>query len=280
MKISTLFVFLLFLVLVSCKDEPQVSRIKNENFQLKQAIDLGDFTPLGVAKFKHYLFISDTINEVVLRYNSQNDVMDTIFNGKAGYITCENSRAVLPDLDSNRIRLYRGEPNLYNLKVNADLVRPISFTAKRVDDFFLLDQSQNLIIKNDRGVYSAIDGKDVSDRLIMPSMVVLFKNQLLVSDTGNKRIMVYDNTGVFQFSFGEDILERPTGIATNGELIFVCDTVKKEILIFNNMGEYQFSFNGGLADPTAVFSEGNLLVVSDKAKEEIKLFDRVFSKDQ
>ena len=275
---------ILFLLLVltfgSCKDAPQVSVVKNENYKLRQAIDLGEVTPLGVAKFKHYLFVSDTINEKLLQYNMEAKEMDTVYTGKVGYVACEKARTIFLDFKTNSLLLYRGEPQLSNLKVDVDLVKPMSFSGTRVDDFYLIDQDLNALIRNDRGDFSVIGEVGSSDTFSAPSMVVLNRNQVLVSDTGNKRIKVYDTNLNLQFSFGEDLLERPTAISTNGELIFVCDTEKKEILIFNNKGEYQFSFDSGLTEPTAVFSEGNLLVVSDIAKDEIKLFDRVFPTDQ
>ena len=185
----------------------------------------------------------------------------------------------MPDLNDDSIYVYRGVPQLFNLKVAMSMERPICFSGKRIDDYVVLDQAKNAIVLNRQGNFSTVENKSTTQgQLKNPSMIIYTEGRIYVSDTGNKRINIYDELGNYEFSFGQKILERPTSISFNGDRLFVCDTVKKEILIFNRKGEYQYSFNSRLENPTAVFSEENTVIVSDKALEEIKIFDRDLTK--
>ena len=156
MKYILLVFFFLGLFCSSCQKEPQVSIIKNEKFKLRQAIDFGDFVPLGVAKYNQYVFISDTTESVVLRYDTETAIIDTICNDRIGYINCEKSRLTMPAFEVDSIYVYRGSPKLYSLNVGEKLVRPTGFSGRRIDDYLIVDQARNVVIRNSQGKYSLI----------------------------------------------------------------------------------------------------------------------------
>jgi len=295
MKSTLIFLLFACLLVASCKNEPTKSNseqstqvqilpaaksvYKNENYKLTQAIDLGDFKPLGVAKFKEYVFISDTINDVVLRHKTDTGVTDTVCNKKVGYMTCEKARVSLPDFDSDTVFIYRGRPDLFKFDLGIELDKPISFSGKRIDDFVVIDQGLNAMIVNQQGNISVRGQEGSGDEDFKnPSVITYQELYILVADTGNKRIKVYDDKANYKFSFGQKILEEPKGVSTNGDQIFVCDTAKKEILVFNLEGEYQYSFNEGLKNPMAIYSEDNKLYISDLAEDEIKIYERDLTK--
>ena len=74
-----------------------------------------------------------------------------------------------------------------------------------------------------------------------PVGVALVGAQVYVVDSGLRKVVVYDKEGKDLFSFGEDRLVRPSGIAywPQGDILCVADTGKHQIVLFDKEGRYR-----------------------------------------
>ncbi|MCK9234509.1 MAG: hypothetical protein M0O98_04895 [Acholeplasmataceae bacterium] len=62
------------------------------------------------------------------------------------------------------------------------------------------------------------------ERFNNPKDMHIDKNDYLyIADTGNKKIVIFDDKNEFVLSFGEDYLMKPTGVFVRDELIFIAD---------------------------------------------------------
>ena len=121
--------------------------------------------------------------------------------------------------------------------------------------------------------------------LSSPEDMFMLDRQLYIADTGNRRIVVYAlDTGEIA-TFGEEVLQKPTGIAVdrNG-YIYVADYGAEQVVVFTP--EQQLSHT--LTRPTQIYygtspykpqkvgldSYGNLFVISEGTYEGVIQFDK------
>ena len=118
-------------------------------------------------------------------------------------------------------------------------------------------------------------------------VAVTDKDEILVADSRNHRVQVFDSNGTFLRSFGQygenaGEFNRPFGIATDKDgNIFVADRHNHRVQIFTGEGRHLGSFSGKgslnskLYDPwgLSLDSTGNV-VVADYANKLIKIFTR------
>jgi DNA-binding beta-propeller fold protein YncE len=129
--------------------------------------------------------------------------------------------------------------------------------------------------------YRQVTSLDGDQTLTMPVAITLAEGNLYVADSVLKKICVFDNTGVFRFSFGGDLLMRPTGIAFSPvqQKLYVTDTAKHKIVVFDNKGNFLSQFGsrgvgpGQFNFPThlCVDSDGKLYV-SDTLNYRVQVF--------
>jgi len=88
-------------------------------------------------------------------------------------------------------------------------------------------------------------GKDPSQLLSKPYDVATDKKgNIYISDTGNSRVLVFDDSGDFLFKFGtkgkkRGQFETPLGIAVGADgRIYVADRILNKVLIFNSKGKF------------------------------------------
>ena len=92
-------------------------------------------------------------------------------------------------------------------------------------------------------------GKDPSQLLSRPYDVATDKKgNIYISDSGNSRILVFDDSGNFLFKFGKKgkkrgQFESPLGIAVGADgRIYIADRVLGKVLIFSSKGKYVKEF--------------------------------------
>ena len=61
--------------------------------------------------------------------------------------------------------------------------------------------------------YKQVSGLTNGEQLSMPVAIALTPNLLFVADSVLRRVCVFDKDGEFQFSLGQEVLTRPTGLA-------------------------------------------------------------------
>jgi DNA-binding beta-propeller fold protein YncE len=94
---------------------------------------------------------------------------------------------------------------------------------------------------------------------------------LYVSDSGNARVVKFDDDGSFVLSFGRptrffDGLSDPVGIVVMNENVFVLDAGRKELVVFDPSGNYVRSHSGlDLVRPEGLAGDGSgRLLIADR----------------
>jgi len=111
-------------------------------------------------------------------------------------------------------------------------------------------------------------------------------NRIIVADTGNNRIQIFNSTGGHilsfgTFGFGNGEFSVPKGVAAdNTDRIIVADTSNHRIQIFNSSGVFVTSFggfgagNGSFNIPSGVTTDSNgRIIVADTGNNRIQIFD-------
>lgn len=126
-----------------------------------------------------------------------------------------------------------------------------------------------------------------------PSDIFVDKNNnIYISDTGNKRVIVCNSEFIYQFEITEfvnsegvkDALEEPLGLFVTDESIYVCDSKKSRIVLFDLEGNFQSIIYSPEADimgtdtafrpaSVAVDNAGRMYVVSSQTYSGIFSYD-------
>lgn len=123
----------------------------------------------------------------------------------------------------------------------------------------------------------------VVEKVGSPYGITIDKEGRLYTSSGkHNMILVYDDTGSPLWSFGEDIIEGPAGMAINEELglLYVADTRGHDIKVFNLRGDFLFAIGkrgrgeGEFNYPTDIdiTSKGEL-VVADSMNARVQILD-------
>jgi DNA-binding beta-propeller fold protein YncE len=124
------------------------------------------------------------------------------------------------------------------------------------------------------------DRTDANDKFLSPIGITTgSQGEILVADSQLARIIRLDNDGNPLGSFGKDILQRPTGIASDPEsgYIYVSDTTAHDIKIFDKDGDLIDSFGqrgtskGEFNGPTHLTFADRKLYVSDTLNARIQI---------
>ena len=111
-------------------------------------------------------------------------------------------------------------------------------------------------------------------------------NRIIVADTGNNRIQIFNSTGGHLMSFGtfgsgNGEFSFPKGVAADiTDRIIVADTNNQRIQIFNSSGSFVTSFggfgtgNGSFNTPSGVATDSNgRIIVADTGNNRIQIFN-------
>lgn len=107
-----------------------------------------------------------------------------------------------------------------------------------------------------------------------------FSGEILVADSGLGRIVRLDQEGKYLGNLGENVLERPTGLAMDPQsgLLYVADTSAHNIKVFNSTGEVEGVLGkpgkgvGEFNAPTHLAFRDGKLYVSDTLNARIQTF--------
>ncbi|WP_167747093.1 YIP1 family protein [Cohnella luojiensis] len=112
-------------------------------------------------------------------------------------------------------------------------------------------------------------GEDENVPLSRPEDLFIDTNdEIYVADTGNARIVVFDQQGNYLRTIGKDVLSRPTGVFVDEEgIVYVADYRKEKIYLFGKDGKVLKEF--GKPDST-LYGKNNPFkprkVIADKRK--------------
>ena len=111
-------------------------------------------------------------------------------------------------------------------------------------------------------------------------------NRIIVADTENNRIQVFNNAGAFLFEFGSigsgpGQFISPEGVDTDSnDRIIVADTFNSRMQVFDNTGAFLFEFGGfgsgpgQMIEPEEIAIDSNdRIIVAEEGNHRIQVFD-------
>lgn len=252
------------LLLVSCKEETK----KTKEWRLDHEIHISEnLTPFGIANYKRGVFISDTTQDRVIMIDTfAFSFYDDVSITDPGYINTSINRCYIPSLTLDSVYVYKG--GISHIFVGEEpFDTPTAAVGYRVDSYIIVDQMNNRVVRRVADDYNYI-GQDVPDeyKLNMPSNMQIYGDSVIIVDSGNKRMAIYDNQGHFFSSFGEnENYKWPTGITMDETRYFVSDPELNIINSYTLDGEFIETLPQFYDEPNDInFFEGRLYVANRK----------------
>lgn len=120
------------------------------------------------------------------------------------------------------------------------------------------------------GAFGSLEGQFTEPR----GVAVNAENDIIVADTNNHRIQIFDRQGHFKLQFGgygqgNGLMMHPHRVAvsrTDGNIIVLQRSPNHQIQIHNMLGQFIISFgdtNNSVTQAVTVDSEGKIIVVDD-----------------
>ena len=253
-----------------------------------------------------FLYVADTGNQRIQKFDPNGRFITEIggfgwnqgqFNSPVAVSSRNGMDVFVADMYNHRIERYDKDLHyLATLHSSEEWPEYLQFGfPKDVDLFtqgelFCLDSENHRMLKLDVlgnpqrsfGDFDAGDG-----RLIQPQKFVISnQGNVYVSDSEYGRIVVFDIHGNYYFTFGEGILEVPSGITvTSDEMILVADGTQKRIFVFQKSGGFIGSFEGAreagihFEEPVDIAFWRDRVFVLDKKRSVIDVFQWIFAEE-
>ena len=170
-------------------------------------------------------------------------------------------------------------------QTNLQVFQPTGVAFDATGNVYVSSASKNVQVYASNGTYiRTIGAPGTADGQFSKSpgkIAVDASGNTYVVDTGNNRVQVFDNTGVFVRKVGVSLLSTPLGIAIDGGgKIYVADQGNNKIQVFQNDGTFITSFgsagagNGQFGSPGGVAVDGNgNIYVADGGNNRVQVFD-------
>ncbi len=163
------------------------------------------------------------------------------------------------------------------------LVGPYAVVMDKDNKLFVADAGSGLVQVFDLSgreyrQFSALSGEET---LQTPVALTLVDDHVYVADSVLHKVCVFDRKGNFIFSFGDNLLTRPAGIAywQEGQKIYVADAATHVIKVFGTGGKFLFDIGarginaGQFNFPTHLWvDKPGLLYVSDTLNYRVQVF--------
>ena len=236
--------------------------------------------PRGITTTSENILVSDSLNHRVQMFDSDGNYQSQfgtssptngVFNAPRGVAT-NSTHILVADTNNHRIQVFDLEYNYIS-----------QFGSFGVD----VIQPDDSIIRAENGKFSA------------PYGITTNSTHILVADTGNDRIQIFDLVGNHRSSFdnsGVDVIQRqnrdgvmadfdrgmlslPQGITTTSTNILVADTGNHRIQVFDLSGTHVSTIgssgmgNGQFSHPQGITTNSTHILVSDTNNHRIQVFD-------
>lgn len=120
------------------------------------------------------------------------------------------------------------------------LVSPYGLALDDDERLFITDSSGAVVHMMDMKTREYRQFSELADgeKLLSPIGVVVIEKDIYVSDSMLGKICVFDKKGNHKFSFGSELLQRPSGLAYSqkSEKLYVADTKRHVIAVFDKQG--------------------------------------------
>ena len=269
------------------RPRPKLKRKGHPNKQgwvFEKHISVENFKPSGICNIKDRIFVSDPSQSLLLHISLETGlIVDTVSSDiKNLYLNQRTSSLLVPDYASHRVVAFRGEKKPHIMDVKETLLIPTFFEGERVDNYYLVDQGNNRVIRNFYGKYTIIGKKGSGDgEFNKPTAVANANDNIYVVDSGNKRIQQFDLDGVYIGSFGQaEGLQEPTGITTDHQQVFVCDAKTSGIYVYDSNGTFLYKIDKNINMPSDLFFDGDQLIVANQQGPDVSIFKHAFYNDK
>jgi len=165
------------------------------------------------------------------------------------------------------------------------LVAPSDVAIDHSDKMFVTDSAGAAVHMFDlnKRTYKQFAAMDRQEKLLKPVGLTIVENRIYVVDSILRKVCVFDKSGRFTFSFGDEHFRRPSGIAYSpaDEIVYVADTAGHTIYVFTKGGRFikqigsRGTGSGMFNFPTHLWVDKNgKLYVSDTLNYRIQVFSR------
>ncbi len=157
------------------------------------------------------------------------------------------------------------------------LRKPFAVAADKEGKVYVGEAGRVVVFDKKNNKLSFI-GEAGAGKLSSPLGIAIHDNRVFISDSGSKKIVIYDVQGKFLRAIGgKDEFENPVGVAIDKKrlILYVADSKKHIIKAYNLDGTFIREFGGGqIFFPIGVATdkEGNVYV-SDSGFFRIAIFD-------
>ena len=122
------------------------------------------------------------------------------------------------------------------------LASPRGLVLDNQERLFIADSSGAVVHMMDLDTREYRQFSELSDeeKLLSPIGLATVDDDIYVSDSVLKKICVFDKQGKCKYSFGSDILQRPSGIAYSPakQRLYVADTKRHVVDVFDKLGNH------------------------------------------
>ena len=210
-----------------------------------------------------------------------------------GGVTTNSTHILVTDTDNNRIQIFDLDGNFVSKfgsrgSGDGEFKRPSGITTNSTH-ILVADTSNDRIqifdlegnYESQFGTIGTIDTLRAEGIFDGPLGITTNSTHILVVDSSNHRVQVFDTDGNFESEFGRsapDIFDRYHGIAMNSTHILVTET-NSRVDVFDTSGNYLNTFgsngtaNGQLVRPTGIIMNNDLIYVADLGNDRIQIFD-------
>ena len=181
------------------------------------------------------IIVSDSGNNRIQVFDSSENFISTFgilgsnngeFNFPAGVAVDSSDRMIIADRDNNRIQVFDSSGNFL-------------FSFGSVCNMLIPVPDPNCVDPDGTGPLQEGDGQFLQP----PAVVVDSNGRILVLDSNNSRIQIFDSSGQFISKFGSGLLAQPQGISVdNQDRIIVSDLGGNNIQVFDSSGNFLFKF--------------------------------------
>ncbi|MCA9400747.1 MAG: 6-bladed beta-propeller [Candidatus Omnitrophica bacterium] len=295
--------------IIHSKDRRDVRCVMNRKDYLESAAGLAVDT-------RGNIYITETSEQSIKKFDER-DILLTFgaegrsrgqFDEPAGIFVDQEDRIYIVDTDNKRIQILKNSGNQKPLLVFNDQSVPMIDYQETIPaelalsdvqlspnaEVFTLSQRNHMVVRHG-GVNQVIGSRGREDGQFNAPAAIHYgwDNRIYVADTGNNRIQIFDQDGVFEYAFGQrgsktGEFNAPQGVAVNSRgMIFVADSNNHRIQMFNkdgiffrtfgrrsNAGRDEIPQDGTFETPTALAIDIlDRLYVVDQGNHRIQTFD-------
>ncbi len=228
------------------------------------------------------IFIADFGNDRIVKLDSTYRLIkevggfgsgDYSFNGPIDLALDKVSNLYVADYGNSRIIRLDRQLNFssseygYIKDERVDFIRPISIGITDRNEIIVGDEGLAACFKLDQFFAYQFEFGTLDEiySVVYPSSVCYKNGTIYVCDPEYGYLFTYDEFGMFNGTFGEEVLSEPVSVAVSGKNeIWVVDRKSATLHLFNRRGKELFRWSGAgmyrLYRPSDIFVDSNNLI--------------------